>query len=86
MTTGPPLTPHAALGWLRSLSVDLEAVAILDASGAVLAGDLGLTPEDHGVLAARSERFAIVVRPGPQAVPRLVGLDLRTVLDALETG
>jgi hypothetical protein len=85
MTTGPPLTPHAALGWLRSLSVDLEAIAILDASGAVLAGDLGLTPEDHGVLAARSERFVIVVRPGPQALPRLVGLDLRTALDALET-
>jgi hypothetical protein len=85
MTTGLPLTPNAALGWLRSLSADLEAVAILDASGAVLAGDRGLTPEDPGVLAARSERFAIVVRPGPQALPRLVGLDLRTALDALET-
>jgi hypothetical protein len=85
MTTAPPLTSHAALGWLRSLSVDLEAIAILDASGAVLAGDRGLTPEDHGVLAARSERFAIVVRPGPQAVPRLVGLDLRAALEALET-
>ncbi|HKE79721.1 MAG TPA: hypothetical protein VKB54_10450 [Solirubrobacteraceae bacterium] len=85
MTTDAPLTPHAALGWLRSLSVDLEAIAILDASGAVLAGDHGLTPEDHGVLAARSERFAIVVRPGPQAIPRLVGLDLRAALNALET-
>ena len=86
MTTGPPLTPHAALGWLRSLSVDLEAVAILDASGAVLAGDRGLTPDDHGALAARSERFAIVVRPGSQALPRLVGFDLEAALDALETG
>lgn len=86
MTTGPPLTPHAALGWLRSLSVDLEAAAILDASGAVLAGDRGLTPDDHGVLAARSERFAIVVRPGPQALPRLVGCDLRAAVDALEKG
>ena len=86
MTTGPPLTPHAALGWLRSLSVDLEAIAILDASGALLAGDLGLTPDDDGVLAARSERFAVVVRPGPQALPLLVGVDLRAAVDALEAG
>ena len=84
MTTGPPLTPHAALGWLRSLSVDLEAIAILDASGAVVAGDFGLTPEDQGVLAARSERFAIVVRPGPKAITRLVGVDIRAALEALE--
>ena len=85
MTTGPPLTPDAALGWLRSLSVDLEAIAILDASGAVVTGDFGLTPESQGVRAARSEHFAVVVRPGPQAIPRLVGLDIRAALDALET-
>ena len=86
MTTGPPLKPHAALGWLRSLSVDLEAIAILDASGAVLAGDFGLMPENQGVLAARSERFAVVARPGPQAIPRLVGVDLTAALEALEAG
>jgi hypothetical protein len=37
-----PLTPHAALGWLHSLSVDIEAAAVLDAGGVVLAGDPAL--------------------------------------------
>jgi hypothetical protein len=40
MTNGsPPLTPEAALGWLRSLSVDIRSAAVLDIAGAVLAGD-----------------------------------------------
>jgi hypothetical protein len=37
-----PLTPHAALGWLRSLSIDITAAAVLDADGNVLAGDPAL--------------------------------------------
>jgi hypothetical protein len=37
--TAAPLSPEAALGWLGSLFADLRAVAVLDAAGAVLAGD-----------------------------------------------
>jgi hypothetical protein len=40
--TGSALTPDAALGWLRSLSIDIIATAILDANGIVLAGDAEL--------------------------------------------
>jgi hypothetical protein len=40
--TGSALTPDAALCWLRSLSIDIIAAAILDANGAVLAGDAEL--------------------------------------------
>jgi hypothetical protein len=112
MTSGSPVTPHAALGWLRSLSIDLDAVAILDAGGAVLAGDAALAQGANAALAQganaalaeggdaalakgtqaadkrliveRSGHHAIVVRPGPKALERLVRADLQAALEALK--
>ena len=70
MTTRSALTPAGALGWLASLSVDIRAAAVLDAAGAVLAGDPALAQAQEGsdLMVARSERHAIVVRAGPQAL------------------
>ncbi|HEX7299084.1 MAG TPA: hypothetical protein VF257_08750 [Solirubrobacteraceae bacterium] len=87
-TASPPLTPEAALGWLRSLSVDIRAAAVLDASGAVLAGDRSLagTVPDRRVLVTRSERHAVVVRRGRRALEGLLRADMRAALDALEPG
>jgi hypothetical protein len=87
MTNGsPPLTPEAALGWLRSLSVDIRAAAVLDAAGAVLAGDRTLAGAASGrrVLVARSDRYAIVVRHGRRAMERLLRADMDAALGALE--
>jgi hypothetical protein len=88
VTTRSPLTPQAALGWLGSLSVDIRAAAVLDGSGAVLAGDptLAGAPEGKGVMTARSERHTIVVRAGPKALERLLRADLQAALEALESG
>jgi hypothetical protein len=81
-----PLTPHAALGWLQSLSIDLQAAAVLDAEGAVLAGDpaLARAADEAGLIVARSERFAVVARPGPKALQRLTQADVAAALEALE--
>jgi hypothetical protein len=86
MTTAPLLTPEAALGWLRSLSVDIREAAVLDASGAVLAGEPELAGTAHGrhVLTARSERHTIVVRHGRRALERLLRADVEAALAALE--
>jgi hypothetical protein len=106
MTSASSLTPHAALGWLRSLSIDITAAAVLDATGAVLAGDAALAGEGAtsgqsalgaaassrtatgappGLISARSERHAIVLRIGPRALERLVRADLQAALEALES-
>jgi hypothetical protein len=86
MTTRAALTPTGALGWLGSLSIDVRAAAVLDADGAVLAGDPALAGAAEGgnVVVARSERHAIVVRTGPRPVERLLRADLRTALEGLE--
>ena len=87
MTKGsPPLGPDAALGWLRSLSVDIRAAAVLDASGAVVAGDPALADAAPGrrVLVARSARHAIVVRHGRRALEGLLRADMDAALAALE--
>jgi hypothetical protein len=55
MTSGSPLTPHAALGWLGSLSIDIRALAILDASGVVLAGDAALATAGDAALATAGD-------------------------------
>ncbi len=100
MTSRSALTPEAALGWLRSLSIDLLSAAVLDADGTVLAGDPALAlaaapaPAEPppaasggaGILVARSERFAIAVRPGPKAIERLLRADMGSALAALERG
>jgi hypothetical protein len=81
-----PLTPHAALGWLQSLSIDIPSAAVLDADGAVLAGDpsLARADADRGLIVARSERYAGVARLGPKAIERLVRADVEAALQALE--
>jgi hypothetical protein len=87
MTKGsPPLGPDAALGWLRSLSVDIRAAAVLDASGGVLAGDAALAGAAPGrrVLVARSARHAIIVRHGRRALQGLLRADMDAALAALE--
>ena len=87
MTNGsPPLTPEAALGWLRSLSVDIRSAAVLDIAGAVLAGDRTLAGAAPGrrVLVARSERHAIVVRHGRRGMVGLLRADMDAALGALE--
>jgi hypothetical protein len=86
MTTRAALTPAGALGWLGSLSIDVRAAAVLDADGAVLAGDPALAgvPEGGDVMVARSEAHAIVVRTGPRPLKRLLQADLRTALEGLE--
>jgi hypothetical protein len=86
MTTRAALTPAGALGWLGSLSIDVRAAAVLDADGAVLAGDPALAgvPAGGDVVVARSERHAIVVRTGPRPLRRLLQADLHTALEGLE--
>jgi hypothetical protein len=85
MTTRSALTPTGALGWLESLSIDVRAAAVLDAAGAVLAGDQALArAEGADVVVARSERHAIVVRTGRRPMKRLLEADLRAALAGLE--
>ena len=86
MTARAALTPAGALGWLGSLSVDVRAAAVLDAEGAVLAGDPALAAAQEGgdVMVARSERHSIVVRTGPRPLKRLLRADLRAAVEALE--
>jgi hypothetical protein len=88
MTNGPrPLSPEAALGWLRSLSVDIREAAVLDAAGAVLTGDRALAgaAPARRVRVARSESHAVVVRHGPRALEGLLQADMEAALEALDT-
>jgi hypothetical protein len=86
MTMAAPLTPEAALGWLRSLSVDIRQSAVLDASGAVLAGDPALAgaPAGRHLLTVRSERHTVVVRHGRRALGGLLQADMEAALAGLE--
>lgn len=88
MTSGPSLTPQAALGWLRSLSVDIREAAVFDASGSLLAGDPALAdaPPGRGILVTRSDRHAIVVRHGRRALQRLLRADMEAALAAIDAG
>ncbi|HXS43709.1 MAG TPA: hypothetical protein VN751_03700 [Solirubrobacteraceae bacterium] len=82
------LTPQTALAWLRSLSADVEAAAVLDAHAGVLAGDRALGPRvaaaDATLVVARSATRMVAVRPGPAAPMRLLEADVRGALEALE--
>jgi MoxR-like ATPase len=97
--TSAPLSPDGALAWLQSLSIDLRAAAVLDASGAVLAGDAALgaraatalatVAEAHAVtdgdlVAVRSARHAVAASVGPHALRRLTRSDLAAAAEALE--
>ena len=86
--TSTALTAETALGWLRSLSVDIREAAVLDASGAVLAGDASLAgaARDGRVVIARSDRHAVVVRHGRKALVGLLRADVEAALAALDAG
>jgi hypothetical protein len=57
--SGRAVAPAGALAWLASLSVDLRAMAVLDAGGACLAGDADLARRAAALVAAGA--------PGPAA-------------------
>jgi hypothetical protein len=93
------LSPAAAPAWLGSLSIDLRAVAVLDAAGAVLAGDAALGRRAAAVLAAapgageveqgdllavRSARHAVAAALGPHALRRVARADLAAAAEALD--
>ena len=86
MTMASPITPEAALGWLRSLSVDIRAAAILDAAGSVLAGDTAIAAAKpgRGVIVAQSDRYVVVLTHGRKALAGLLRADAEAALAALE--
>jgi hypothetical protein len=85
------LTPELALAYIRELSADYLAGAVLDADRKLLAGDPKLAVDVHGegatargrVLAARSATHSIVVVTRPRALPGPTRRDIRTALAAL---
>jgi hypothetical protein len=93
------LSPAGALAWLGSLSIDLRATAVLDASGAVLAGDAALGARaaaalatagpdaaevrDGDLLAVRAGGHAVAAALGPLALTRLTRADLGAAARAL---
>jgi hypothetical protein len=97
--TGARLSPAGALAWLASLSTDMRAAAVLDADGALLAGDADLGRSAAAALAASPgagearDGELLVVRGagggavaaalGPRALVRVARLDLATAAEAL---
>ena len=59
------LSPEGALRWLASLSIDLRATVVLDASGTVLTGDPALGARAAAALAAPSASAAVRSADGP---------------------
>ena len=61
----PRLTPAQALAYLRELSADVRAGAVLDARGGLLAGDAALAPAAAQLAAALgTEEAGQARRPG----------------------
>jgi hypothetical protein len=94
--SGAGLSPEGALHWLASLSIDLRATAVLDASGAVLAGDPDLAARaaaalaegaaevhDGDLLAVRAGRHAVAAALGPHALVRVARFDLTAAAEAI---
>jgi len=95
----PALTPELAVAYVRELSADVRAVAVLGADGALLAGDAAVAAAARPLLeageeteavtgtgvvcAARDDRHAIVAACGRFALPGVVRTDLRGALAAL---
>ena len=77
------MTPQDALDYLWHLSVDVRRGVVLDAAGAVLAGDASLQP-GPGVIEARSARHTVRVEGGPHVLEGLQRHDLEAVLHGLE--
>jgi hypothetical protein len=98
----PALTPALAVAYVRELSADVRAVAVLDAAGAVLAGEEAVARAaapllaagaelehvtDRGVVCvARDDRHALVAACGRFALPGVVRSDLRAALGGLRGG
>jgi hypothetical protein len=96
--TSAKLSPAAALHWLASLSVDLRGAAVLDAGGAMAAGDPELARRAAAALAAhpgageirdgdllvvRGGGHAVAAALGPRALVRVARLDLAAAAAAL---
>ena len=95
----PALTPELAVAYVRELSADVRAVAVLGADGGLLAGDAAVAIAARPLLeageeteavtgsgvvcAARDDRHAIVAACGRFALPGVVRTDLRGALAAL---
>jgi hypothetical protein len=93
------LTPGAALARIATLTPGLRAAAVLDASGALLAGDAALaararealhsagsaprTRTPDGLHVAQAGDRAIVAQAGPEALGGLLLADLRDALARL---
>jgi hypothetical protein len=98
----PALTPELAVAYVRELSADVRAVAVLDAAGAMLAGEEDVAAAAAPLLAAgaelehvtprgvvclaRDDRHALVAACGRFAIPGLVRADLRAALGGLRGG
>jgi hypothetical protein len=68
MTGGPGLTPDLAVGYLRELSADIRAVAVLTPDGKPLAGETELAEAAARLLAAAPEAAEIEVATGAGVV------------------
>src|SRR5215207_5795426 len=79
----PALSPALALAYVRELSVDVQAVVVLDAAGGRLAGDPAVALAAAPLVAARDDRHAVVAACGRFALPGLVRSDLRAALAGL---
>jgi hypothetical protein len=85
MTTS--LVPTTALAYLRSLSTDVRAAAVLGPGGALLAGEPALADPagsaSPGRLSVRSDSHTLVVDAGPYALEAVLMADMRATLEAL---
>jgi hypothetical protein len=68
MTPGAALTPALAVDYLRELSADIRAVAVLTAAGEPLAGPPELAGPARALLQAASDAAEIEVATGGGAV------------------
>jgi regulator of RNase E activity RraA len=86
--TAAAVSPAGALAWIRSLSIDVREAVVLDASGAVLAGDPALGARAVAVLAAAdalrtADTATSVVRDGELMVVRAGGHAVAATLGGL---
>jgi hypothetical protein len=68
MTSGAALTPALAVDYLRELSADIRAVAVLSAAGEPLAGPPELAEPARALLQAAPDAAEIEVATGGGAV------------------
>lgn len=78
------LAPDDALAYLRLLSTDVRAAAVLHADRGVQAGDPRLAVATGGVLRASKGPWTVVVQTGPHVLEALLRADVDAALDALE--